>query len=95
MKLSELDINITKLHLRVEEMYDDILIDSYIKMAKKYVLNYTGLAELEAEEVEDLSFAVLALVGDFYENRLATTNSNIKPNKVVESILDMHSVNYL
>lgn len=91
------DINLEKVkgHLKVEDNNDDVLIDSYLQWAKKYVLSYTGLTEEEANEKEDLVFAVFALVGDFYENRLNSVTVQNKPNPIVESILAMHSVNYL
>lgn len=95
MKFNELSLNDVKSHLRVEDNNDDMLIDSYLQWAKKYVLSYTGLTIDEADIKEDLSFAVLALVGDFYENRLSSTTVQSKPNPIVDSILAMHSVNYL
>ena len=42
-----------------------------------------------------LSFAVLAIVGEFYENRINSVTSQTKINPMVRSILDMHSINYL
>lgn len=95
IRFSDISIVNVKEHLRVDENFEDLLIDSYISAAKKYILSYTGLTEEEAEEKEDLSFALLALVGEFYENRTNTVNTNIKANPIVESILSMHSTNYL
>ena len=47
-------------------------------MAKNYVLKYTGLNKEKADEEEDLSFAVLAIVGEFYENRINSVTSQTK-----------------
>ena len=59
------------------------------------MLKYTGLNKEKADEKEDLSFAVLAIVGEFYENRINSVTSQTKVNPMVRSILDMHSINYL
>lgn len=95
MKISKITIVEAKEHLRIDYSYDDLMIENYLKMAKNYVLKYTGLSEERADNEEDLSFAVLAIVGEFYENRINSVTSQTKVNPMVSSILDMHSINYL
>ena len=93
--MSEITILEAKEHLRIDDNYDDVMINNYLNMAKNYVLKYTGLNKEKADEEEDLSFAVLAIVGEFYENRINSVTSQTKVNPMVRSILDMHSINYL
>ena len=93
--MSEITILEAKEHLRIDDNYDDVMINNYLNMAKNYVLKYTGLNKEKADEEEDLSFAVLAIVGEFYENRINSVTSQTKINPMVKSILDMHSINYL
>ncbi|WP_157029100.1 MULTISPECIES: head-tail connector protein [Clostridium] len=93
--MSEITILEAKEHLRIDDSYDDSMLENYLKMAKNYVLKYTGLSEERADNEEDLSFAVLAIVGEFYENRINSVTAQTKVNPMVSSILDMHSINYL
>lgn len=93
--MSEITILEAKEHLRIDDNYDDVMINNYLNMAKNYVLKYTGLSREKADEEDDLSFAVLAIVGEFYENRINSVTSQTKVNPMVSSILDMHSINYL
>lgn len=95
MKISEITLVQAKEHLRIDDNYDDVMISNYLNMAKNYVLKYTGLSKEKADKEEDLSFAVLAIVGEFFENRINSVTSNTKVNPMVTSILDMHSINYL
>ncbi len=95
MKFSEIPLETLKEHVRINDNEDDYMLDNYLNYAKRYVLSYTGLTEMEADLYEDLVFAVLALAGDFYENRINTASTYGKPNPIVESILSMHSVNLL
>ena len=95
MNMSEISLIEVKEHLRIDNDCDDLMIYNYLKMAKNYVLKYTGLTMEKADNEEDLSFAVLALVGEFYENRIASVTNQTKVNPMISSILDMHSINYL
>lgn len=95
MKMSEVDVFFIKQHLKIDDELEDLILAQYLEMAKKYILSYTGLTEIEADDKEDLSFATLALVSEFYENRTSTVSANTKPNPIIESILAMHSINYL
>lgn len=43
--MSEITILEAKEHLRIDDSYDDSMLENYLKMAKNYVLKYTGLSE--------------------------------------------------
>lgn len=95
MNFKDISLNELKAHLKIDGNEEDVLINSYLNLAKKYVLSYTGLTEEQASLKDDLTFAVLALAGDFYENRINSVTVQNRENPIVKSILSMHSVNYL
>ena len=95
MKFNSISLIELKEHLRIEDDYDDVMLESYLSLAKKYILSQTGLTEEQTENKDELAFAVLALAGDFYENRIHSITIQNKPKPIVESILAMHSVNLL
>lgn len=64
-----------------------------------YCKSYTGLTEAELDNYEDITVAVLALISDMWDKRIATMegasyNKSVF-NAVIENILAMHSVNLL
>ncbi len=87
-------------YIRLDD-YDDNELDTYLKIAKNYISNYTGIPETsEVEGVEtldtysDFIIVVYILCQDMYDNRaMYVDSSNI--NKVVQTILDMHTRNNL
>ena len=95
MNFKDISLNELKAHLKIDGNEEDVLINSYLNLAKKYVLSYTGLTEEQASLKDDLTYAVLALAGDFYENRINSVTVQNRENPIVKSILSMHSVNYL
>jgi uncharacterized phage protein (predicted DNA packaging) len=95
LNFKDISLNELKDHLKIDGNEEDVLINSYLNLAKKYVLSYTGLTEEQASLKDDLTFAVLALAGDFYENRINSVTVQNRENPIVKSILSMHSVNYL
>lgn len=62
--------------------------------AKSYILSYTGLTEAEADEKEEFYIAYMVLCQDMNDNRILYVDKN-NTNKVVDSVLSMHSVNLL
>lgn len=69
-------------------------IRGLLEVAKNYVMSYTGMSETELDEYDELSIALLALAADMYDNR--TVNADNKGvNRVVDTILGMHSRNLL
>ena len=103
-KVSEITIQDVADYIRVTD-YDDSEIETYLNIAKNYISNYTGIPEAseddeEEAEVEtldsyaDFVIVVYVLCQDMYDNRSMYVNSgNI--NKVVQTILDMHTKVYL
>lgn len=102
-KVSEITVNDIIDYLRLSEVDDkDLnLLELYLKIAKNYISNYTGIPEeSEDEEAEtldshsDFIIAVYVLCQDMYDNRtMYVDGKNI--NNTVKTILDMHTRNNL
>lgn len=70
------------------------LLEILLNSAVSYVKNYTGLSATEIDNISEFIDVVFILVQDMYDTRtLYVDNSNV--NKVVDSILGMHSINLL
>lgn len=83
-------------YLRLAETTQDDIntLNTLLTVAKTYVCSYTGRKIEELDELQDIIIVVLILCQDMYDNRtLYVDSSNV--NKVVESILGLHSVNLL
>jgi hypothetical protein len=104
-KVSEITINDVANYLRLDD-YEESDIETYLNIAKNYISNYTGIPEANEDEEDydedvetldsyaDFVIVVYVLCQDMYDNRCMYVNSgNI--NKVVQTILDMHTKNYL
>lgn len=73
---------------------DEKTLNSLLSIAKAYVSKYTGRSLVELDEFSDVCIVIMVLVQDMWDNRtLYVDNSNV--NRVVESILNLHSVNLL
>lgn len=95
MKVSEITINNVVEYLRLEDgEYTESELDNLLNVAKKFVKSYTGLSEDEIDTHEDFYIVVMVLCQDMYDNRSYYVDKN-NLNKVVETILGMHSVNLL
>lgn len=69
-------------------------LDVMLNVSKKFITSYTGLTIEEVDEHEDFVIVVYVLVEDMYDTRsMYVDKSNL--NKVVETILGMHSINLL
>ena len=101
-KVSEITIQDVADYIRIAD-YDESEIETYLNIAKNYISNYTGIpieSDEEDGEVEtldsyaDFVIVVYILCQDMYDNRSMYVNSgNI--NKVVQTILNMHTKVYL
>ena len=100
-KVSEITTRDVADYLRLTE-YEESDIETYLNIAKNYISNYTGIPEWDEyeydddEDVEtldsyaDFVIVVYVLCQDMYDNRSMYVNGgNI--NKVVQTILDMHT----
>lgn len=103
-KVSEITIQDVADYIRVTD-YDESEIETYLNIAKNYISNYTGIPQATEDEEEeqdietldsysDFVIVVYVLCQDMYDNRSMYVNGgNI--NKVVQTILDMHTKVYL
>jgi hypothetical protein len=95
MKASEITVGNIAEYLRLETGdYTDPEIQALISTAKGFIVSYTGLDALAIDTHEDFVIVVYILCQDMYDNRsYYVEKSNL--NKVVETILNMHSINLL
>lgn len=95
MKVSEVTVTNVAEYLRLEEgEYSEALLTSLLNTVKEFIKSYTGLTDEEIDEHEDFYIVVMILCQDMYDNRSMYVDKN-NLNKVVETILGMHSVNLL
>ena len=102
-KVSEITVNEIIDYLRLSEVDDQErdLLELYLKIAKNYISNYTGIPEgsedKEAETLDsysDFIIVLYVLCQDMYDNRtMYVDGKNI--NNTVKTILDMHTRNNL
>ena len=95
-KVSEITIKDVADYIRVDE---DSNIETYLNIAKNYISSYTGIpvTSEDGESLDDFPdfiIVVYILCHDMYDNRaLYVDKSNV--NKVVQTVLDMHTRNNL
>lgn len=95
MKINEITLKDVKDHCNIyHNNDDDYLQNIVIPSSKAYIKVYTGLDDEAIDKKEDLSIAFLVLCADMYDNRQYQVNS-VNKNPIVESILNMHSINLL
>ena len=98
MKVSEITVKNLADYLKLDhETLDPEEIselETFLASAKVFISDYTGLNQSEIDVHESFVVAVFVLVQDMYDNRsYYVDKSHI--NHVIESILEMHSVNLL
>lgn len=94
MKISEVTTTDLKEYAHVYNNDDDKLFSNILAACKSYIKNYTGLSIEQMDTKEDLTIALMVLSNEMYDNRTFTVQDD-KVNKVIKSILDMHSINLL
>lgn len=95
-KISEISYQDIANYLRLSEVTenDQNYINNLISISKDFIQKYTGIANEDLDNYNDLVIVVFVLCQDMYDNRsLYVDNSNL--NKVVDTILGMHSINLL
>ena len=95
-KVSEITYNDVAEYLRLPETdtTDQGTLTELIKIAKAFIVGYTGQSEQKLDDFPDFVIVVLVLCQDMWDNRtLYVNNQNL--NRVVQTILGMHSVNLL
>lgn len=101
MKISEVTEPDVAKYLRLESGdYDATELAAIMAAAKQYVASYVGLPEVSADggtildDCEDLTLAYLVVCREMFDNR-AMSVENANANRVIESILSIHSRNLL
>lgn len=98
MKVSEITIKNLANYLKLDygSLAEEEILElaTFLQAATRFICDYTGLSEADLDEHETFIIAVFVLVQDMYDNRsLYVDKSHL--NRVVETILGMHSVNLL
>ena len=83
-------------YLRLSEVTQDDIntLNTLLTVAKVYIGEYTGRTIQDLDNYKDVIIVVLVLCQDMWDNRTLYVDSS-NANKVVESILGLHSVNLL
>jgi hypothetical protein len=94
MKISEVTIEHLKDYANVFHNEDDDLFANILLATKAYIRGYTGLDDISLDLKDDLTIALMILAMDMYDIRTFNIES-AKANLMVQSILQMHSINLL
>lgn len=83
-------------YIRLIDYTEDDLqtLNNLLNVATTFISNYTGRTQTELDNYQDFVIVVCILVQDMFDNRTLYVDKN-NLNKVVETILGMHSVNLL
>lgn len=95
-KVSDITYQDVASYLRLYETTssDVNTLKNMLEIAKRFILEYTGRTALELDNYQDFVIVVFVLCQDMWDNRaLYVDKQNL--NNVIESILNMHSVNLL
>jgi len=92
MKVSTITVDDIANYIRLQEVdeADKKLLTALMTIAKKFITENTGVKDLD--EFDDFIIVVFILCQDMYDNRTLYVDKN-NINKVVETILGMHSQN--
>ena len=95
-KVSQITASDVAEYLRLCEVTQDDTntLNTLLTVAKSYVVQYTGQTLEALDALPDVIIVVLILCQDMWDNRTMYVDSS-NANKVVESILGLHSVNLL
>lgn len=102
MKVSQITVSNVVEYLKLEPgEYKETDIQTLLETAKVFIQGYTGIPVTSTDTVvktlddyEDFYIVVMVLCQDMYDNRSLYVDKN-NLNKVVETILGMHSTNLL
>ena len=94
MKVSDITLDDIKTYIRLDSNDEDTFLEAVLNGSKSFVKSYTGLDDEKIDEKEDLTLPIFVLCAEMYDNRQFTVDkANLNP--IIQSILDMHSVNLL
>lgn len=91
MNVSTITVQDVADYIRLTEVSqeDTKLLTNLINIAKAFIKEYTGVQDLD--QYDDFTIVIFILCQDMYDNRtLYVDKTNL--NKVVETILGMHTV---
>jgi hypothetical protein len=95
MKVSDVTVNEIVKYLRLDTgEYTDNELQVLIDASKAYIRSYTGLDDVGIDLHEDITIVLYILCQDMHDTRTMYVEKNYM-NKVVETILGMHSTNLL
>lgn len=95
-KVSDITANDLAEYIRLDKVTsdDENTLNTLLNVAKTFICEYTGREPEELDNYQDFVIVVLVLVQDMWDTRaLYVDKTNL--NRVVESILGLHSVNLL
>ena len=92
MKVSTITYQDIADYIRLSELSesDEKLLNGLLSIAKAFIKENTGVTNLD--EFDDFIIVIFILCQDMYDNRTLYVDKN-NLNKVVETIIGMHSVN--
>lgn len=95
-KISQITAQDLADYIRISDVTQDDLntLNTLLTVAKEYICQYTGRTLEDLDTLSDVVIVVFILCQDMYDNRTLYVDSS-NANKVVESILGLHSVNLL
>ena len=94
MKVSDITLDDIKTYIRLDSNDEDVFLEAVLNGSKSFVKSYTGLDDEKIDEKEDLTLPIFVLCAEMYDNRQFTVDKGTL-NPIIQSILDMHSVNLL
>ena len=95
-KVSDITAQDVADYIRLSEVDESDIntLNNLINISKTFICQYTGRTAEELDNFQDFIIVVRILCQDMWDNRtLYVDNDNL--NKVVDTILGMHSVNLL
>ena len=95
-KVSDITYQDVADYLRLVEIDNNEMntLNTLINVSKSFISNYTGRSIEELDNYRDCVIVVLILCQDMWDNRTLYVDSK-NLNRVIESILGLHSVNLL
>jgi uncharacterized phage protein (predicted DNA packaging) len=94
VKISEITIEHLKDYAHVTHDADNETFSTILAASRSYIQSYTGLTLESLDLHEDITIALMILSNEMYENRVYMVEGT-SVNKVVSTILNMHSTNLL
>lgn len=97
MRISEVTVQNIADYMRLDDVTDieiaeiEVMRDAAVAQIKAY----TGLSDEEIDKHEDITQALFVIVTDMFDNRNYQLEKSAGTNKMVDTILNMHSVNLL